>query len=221
MNNRFFFRCGRCLFKFTADSEGYKRPDVPACPVCAREYVECLGATKGVVSLGVPCNDVCVFAEGPDCSCTCGGKNHGSRLLIPVLRGVVDFQSGRFPTLEAARREWESWQARLREVKGKLGAESQARRDLVESLPGVYHSKAWANRHKLFAGICKRIGVAVSGGAALMAAVPLVAGALPADSGELFAWGDKWAHVSPQFRGHQFVIPAVAGISAAHSFSPQ
>lgn len=23
----------------------------------------------------------------------------------------------------------------------------------------------------------------------------------------LFEWGEKWAHVSPQFRGHQFVVP--------------
>lgn len=213
--NRFFFRCPRCLFKFSADVEGFRCPDVRACPVCAREYVECLGATKGVLSLGVPCNDVCGFAEAPTCSCSCGGKNHGSRLLIPVLRGVVDFDTGKFATLEAARREWAAWQAKLSEVKGKLGPESQARRELVESLPGVYQSKAWANRNKLLAGICQRIGIVVSSGAALVATVRA-----PAPTGDLFSWGEKWAHVSPQFRGHQFTVSAVEGISVAFSCSP-
>jgi hypothetical protein len=40
----------------------------------------------------------------------------------------------------------------------------------------------------------------------------------------LFAWGEKWAHVSPQFRGHSFVVPTFGlgppGVGAVH-FSPQ
>lgn len=223
-HNRFFFRCGRCLFRFAADVEGHRRPDVRGCPVCAREYIECLGATKGVLSVGVPCNDKCVFAESPDCSCSCAGKNHGSRLLIPVLRGVVDFDTGKFSTLEAARREWEAWRAKVDGAKAKCGAESQARRLLLEALSGCYHSKAWPNRHKLFGNICKGLGIAVSGAAAVMASAPLRAGALPDDSGELFAWGEKWSHISPEFRGHSFVVPDVdlggGNIVRGVNFSP-
>jgi hypothetical protein len=186
--NRFFFRCARCLFRFTADAEGYRAPDVRACPVCAREHVECMGATKGVVSLGVKCNDICVFAEGPDCSCSCGGVNHGSRLLIPVLRGVVDFDSGKFATLEAARREWERWRAKVDAAKAKCGPESQARYVLTSALPDVYGSKSWVNRHKRFEQICKGLGIVV-GGVAVMASAPLLAADLSGSSaGDLFAW---------------------------------
>lgn len=176
--NRFFFRCGRCLFKFTADTEGFRAPSVPACPVCAREYVECMGATKGVLSLGVKCNDVCVFAEGPDCSCACAGANHGSRLLIPVLKGVVDFQTGRFPTLEAARREWEAWQAKVSALKGGLQDGSQARRHILAMLPTVYASKSWRNRHKEVAAMCAEFGL----GAPVAAPVGELSGVLCASS---------------------------------------
>jgi hypothetical protein len=168
--NRFFFRCPRCLFKFTADVDSYKRPDVEACPVCAREYVECLGATKGVVSWATPCNDVCTYAEGPTCSCSCGGKNHGSRLVIPVVRNVVDFKSGRFPTLEKARVEWERWRAKVEAAKGAaVGPAALVVRDAVRE---AAYSKSWPNRQKLLARACEGLGVALSGVA--LASAPLV-----------------------------------------------
>ncbi len=116
--NRFFFRCGRCFFKFTADVEGYKAPEIGACPVCSNPWVKCLGATKGVLKVGVLCNDKCVFAEGPDCSCSCAGRNHGSRLLVPVIANVVDF-SGRGPSwrrVEEAAAKWAWWCGELVKV---------------------------------------------------------------------------------------------------------
>lgn len=159
--NRFFFRCPRCLFKFTADAEGYKRPHVEACPVCAREYVECLGATKGVLSFGVPCNDVCVFAEAPTCSCSCGGKNHGSRLVVPVVRNVVDFK-GKLPTLEKARVEWEGWRVKVEAAKAAAVSPPAAlvvKRALREAACSV----SWVNRGKLLARACEGLGIALSG----------------------------------------------------------
>lgn len=229
--NRFFFRCGRCLFKFTADREGHTRPHVEACPVCARQYVECLGATKGVLALGVPCNDVCVFAESPTCSCSCGGKNHGSRLVIPVLRGVVDFNTGKFPTLEKARAQWDRWQRLL--TAAKAGATGDGANLLRYALQDIGGSKAWPNREKMLRKVCEKLGVAlpgvvgISSGGRGSSQVEAQNSLSPmARPGDLFAWGDKWAHISPQFRGHQFVTPEVRDasgrvLSPAFSFSPQ
>lgn len=126
--NRFFFRCASCFFRFSADVEGLRAPQVGACVVCGASWVRCLGATKGVLSIGVPCNDVCVFAEGPDCSCSCGGKNHGSRLLVPVVRNVVDFSGRKFPRVDEARIKWEWWQAQLRALETAHPAEVLADR---------------------------------------------------------------------------------------------
>lgn len=112
--NRFFFRCPSCFLKFTADVEGVRRPSVVECPVCTSRHLKCLGSTKGVVRMDVPCNDKCVFAEGPDCSCSCGGANHGSKLLVPVVSGVVDF-SGKGPSwlVETAIKKHRWWTAEM------------------------------------------------------------------------------------------------------------
>lgn len=112
--NRFFYRCSSCFLKFAADAAGSVGPRVESCPVCDERYVKCLGSTRGVVSWRVPCDDRCVYAEGPDCSCSCGGKNHGSRLLVPVLSGVVEF-SGRGPLwmVDDIRAKWQAWRAEL------------------------------------------------------------------------------------------------------------
>lgn len=222
--NRFFFRCPRCLYAFAADAEGHKAPRVESCGCCGASYVKCLGATRGVLSWGVPCNDVCVFASGQDCSCSCGGKNHGSRLLVPVIKNVVDF-SGRLPLLEKARREWSVWSHRIGEAKRVLSEGAEVPGDAVRILErfteGVYESQSWDNRRKRLGELLARLNVKIAAFSPVSSA-PLVAAPLASeDAGELFAWGGKWAGVSPQFRGHAFTVPAVPGVAAAFSFSPQ
>lgn len=115
--NRYFFKCSRCLLRFTGDVEGRNSPNVEACPVCANLRVECLGSTMGRIVMTVPCNDKCVFAIGNDCSCSCGGKNHGSGLLVPVIRGVVDFAGVRLPGLQETAMNYAAYAQRLQSLK--------------------------------------------------------------------------------------------------------
>jgi hypothetical protein len=35
------------------------------------------GAVGKVVVTATPCDARCYYAEGPDCNCSCGGRNHG------------------------------------------------------------------------------------------------------------------------------------------------
>lgn len=95
--NRFFYKCSRCLLKVAIDAE--RQPYFDPCPVCDAHYgvIKFLGATKGVLSMQTKCNDVCTFAEGPNCSCSCAGANHGSRIVVPVLGKVLDLDASRFP----------------------------------------------------------------------------------------------------------------------------
>lgn len=229
MNNRFFFRCSQCLFRFAADVEGLRPPVVGACPVCSNQWVKCLGATKGVLSIGVPCNDKCVFAEGPDCSCSCAGRNHGSRLLVPVIRDVVDFKRS-FPRLDQAARLWSVFNARINEAREVLAArEHTGAADVRAFLRGVQRlleSQSWDHRKRASIDLFIRHGVKRTQFSALSSLAPVSPHApLPVEeTGELFAWGEKWAEVSPQFRGHQFVVPDVdlggGNIVRGVSFSP-
>jgi hypothetical protein len=179
--NRFFFRCPRCLFKFTADAEGFRAPRVESCGVCQFAHVRCLGATKGVLSYATPCNDVCVFAEGPDCSCSCGGRNHGARLVVPVVRNVVEF-TGRLPTLERARALWNAWD--LRVAAARQFAEGDCLRIYERAVREVMESQSWANRQTQFVRIVSRLGLEGGEAAARVAASrmgaasPLVASSL-------------------------------------------
>lgn len=182
--NRFFYRCPKCLFKFTADVDGMRPPTVGDCPVCAWKYIKFLGATRGVLSVGVPCNDKCVFAEGPDCSCSCGGKNHGSKLLIPVVSHVVDFK-GKLPSLERAAAVWADFERREKAARELAGGE--VRRRYLEAVTRIYGSQSWPHRNASFATLCKNL--ALNPPALVSSAVPLavsIAGAA-ASQLELFA----------------------------------
>jgi hypothetical protein len=166
--NRFFFWCPSCFFKFTADAEGLKAPEVGGCPVCDASWVKCLGATRGVLKWDVPCNDKCVFAEGPDCSCSCGGHNHGSRLLVPVVGNVVEF-SGKLPVLEVARLRWEKWKRTQGElVAVAVPADPKAARAWLSMMSKVrgtsqFSPDTWKGREKLVASMRALVAPAAPG----------------------------------------------------------
>lgn len=65
------------------------------------------------------CNELCVSARGPKCSCACGGKNHG----VGLFGGYVTVQTDRGPVPTVSMPESdkaiaiaEEWRARLDEV---------------------------------------------------------------------------------------------------------
>lgn len=119
--NRFFYSCPACLFRFAIDQEGRSSPrSIAGCPVCAGE-LRLLGATQGVLSWKTPCDDRCTHAIGRKCTCSCGGKNHGSKIVVPFISGVVDFSRYPSASLSETAAQWERF---------KLGCES-----LIAALP--------------------------------------------------------------------------------------
>ena len=49
-------------------------------------YIACACGSRGIAKIlqvtivaERACNGVCMGAQGPSCSCSCGGENHGSR----------------------------------------------------------------------------------------------------------------------------------------------
>lgn len=112
--NRYFYQCPTCLLRFTADTDqDYSQPKVGACPVCHQHGITCLGATKGVLSYRTPCDDRCTGATGPDCSCSCGGRHHGSGLLVPTIGNIVDLSYQRIKGITQTRADYERYAEQL------------------------------------------------------------------------------------------------------------
>lgn len=170
--NRFFYKCPRCLFKFATDSSLRWGPSVDACPICQCDRVNCLGATKGILTLATKCNDVCTFASGPNCSCSCAGANHGSRILVPIVGNVVQLDESRFPTARETRREWAAFQSVMDQLK-------------VSGVPSGFHAWEWKDaltrirqggdyriRNTRVAELCKRLGRSVPVASPLVVPAP-------------------------------------------------
>jgi len=97
------------------------------------------------------CNEICQSAQGPKCSCKCGGKHHGLSLYIPTVieSGIVKLEaSNRLKAIEKAMR---------------LGNEYRAAADVaLEAIKRFYgqsftdHSNgAWIANKTLWANIGK------------------------------------------------------------------
>lgn len=146
--NRYFFICGTCLLRFTADCEqDYNQPKVGACPVCQQHGITCLGATKGVLSYKTPCDDRCTMAMGPDCSCSCNGRNHGSQLVVPTIGNVVDLSYQRIKGIAQTRQEYERYAEQLATLPSYATFRIRA-------------SKSYATRMRLIAEKQTRLGIA-------------------------------------------------------------
>lgn len=82
--SRWFYRCGDCLTVFAADSA--KAHDGLLCACGGRSKV--LGKVRRgrlvIDALACPCDGRCTGARGPSCDCSCGGKNHGSGMVVRV-----------------------------------------------------------------------------------------------------------------------------------------
>ena len=89
MSDRYFVRCTTCLAISAVDE--LPDPYTWKCGVCDGG-IEIMGHVERnrlvQTSYVSPCDDRCCFARGPHCDCQCGGKNHGSKLLVRVTRDV-------------------------------------------------------------------------------------------------------------------------------------
>lgn len=83
--NRYFVRCAICLSVAALE----EHPREIQCGLCSAlmEYMGRVERDRLVKDeLRTPCDDRCTFARGPHCDCKCGGKNHGSKLVVTVRR---------------------------------------------------------------------------------------------------------------------------------------
>jgi hypothetical protein len=104
--SRWFVRCTTCLSVSAIDEQ---MPHGTTCGLCAGN-LELMGRVERDRLVRdehlCPCDDRCTSARGPLCSCKCGGKNHGSNVVVHVTR-----DAGPVPTITPAR---DRDQARLR-----------------------------------------------------------------------------------------------------------
>jgi hypothetical protein len=125
---RWYLRCATCLVVVAVETE--KKPGKVACGVCDGE-MDVMGRVEDsrlVTKEGerVPCDDRCVFAQGPKCDCACGSENHGSGMLVAfvVTEGVPKV---------TPQRDGEKARARAEEFKAAL-AKVRAERERVQRL---------------------------------------------------------------------------------------
>ncbi len=107
---KWFLRCRGCLSVMATQAE---RPaSGMRCSAC-EGAIEVMGMVRQQRIVRIedhcPCDDRCTMAAGPHCDCQCGGKNHGSKIVVQV---VVDV--GGIPRItpvnpEKARRVYGEW----------------------------------------------------------------------------------------------------------------
>lgn len=106
--NRFFYICPDCLFHAAAEAEGHRAPPAGQCPVCSQN-MQIQGATRGVLSYQTPCDDRCTMATGRNCTCNCGGRNHGSQIVVPIINKFLDLTHYPQAPLAELRANWQKW----------------------------------------------------------------------------------------------------------------
>ena len=95
MDGRYYYRCRDCLPIAVTDShipptyDKLGRPHYAICAACEGEVMY-LGRVENTSLLlreehRSPCDGRCTSAKGPQCDCICGGKNHGTHLLVKVV----------------------------------------------------------------------------------------------------------------------------------------
>lgn len=129
-------RQGMAVDRDTAH-EAYTRTITATCTGCGAQAV--LHALKGIYNGSEPCDGACMSAIGPNCSCSCGGDNHGAGFISPVgfrAQWVTEADARRIAAAkarEATKRQAE--QDRLR----------AAREALIAQHPALAHLRDYAN----------------------------------------------------------------------------
>jgi hypothetical protein len=88
-----FVRCCDCLSVVAVTAAELPRrvgrDGFPICGACGGP-VELMGQVERARLVSVahlaPCDERCTNARGPSCDCKCGGRNHGSKLVVRVVR---------------------------------------------------------------------------------------------------------------------------------------
>lgn len=91
--NRWYYRCLDCLTVCAAESNHAKIKC--ACGGMCENMGKVSGLRLTMTHLACACDERCTSATGPNCTCSCGGENHGSGRVVEV---VLD--AGPLPVLQ-------------------------------------------------------------------------------------------------------------------------
>lgn len=83
--NRWFVRCRLCLSIAAIEAQSLPKGEMK-CGAC-QGPIEIMGRVDGCTShldTRCKCDARCTNAKGPNCDCSCGGKNHGSGMLTTI-----------------------------------------------------------------------------------------------------------------------------------------
>ena len=93
---RIYYRCRECCLVVAADGGMFAETEC-ACGGVAFDDIGMVGGSGRLESDAVRsvCDDRCTNAQGPECWCQCGGQNHGSKMVVRIIRDV-----GQAPRIE-------------------------------------------------------------------------------------------------------------------------
>lgn len=178
---RFFFKCMDCLSVGASDLESAPRGKME-CGLCGGpiDVMGEVGSGSRLVQRGsaCPCDARCTGALGPHCECQCGGKNHGSNAMVPVLwdRGPIPkvMMRERGEALRIA----EEWRAALDSARGEV--ESLAEKKAINGWLGdTDYRRFWSIKNRILkarglkshAGRMKALGATMAENASLFLSV--------------------------------------------------
>lgn len=118
---RYFVRCLDCLAVVAIDVVAV--PAAMTCGACGGT-VENMGRVQGkrVVfdDRACPCDTRCTSATGPNCDCSCRGKNHGSGVVVDVTIDAGPVPVVQIPTAARAIERATEWRAARDGVRAQL-----------------------------------------------------------------------------------------------------
>ena len=118
---RFFLRCRGCLSIMAVQAD--RPPASMRCAAC-QGAIEIMGQVRyqRIVKMEEhsACDLRCTMASGPSCDCQCGGKNHGSQIMVTVARDVGGIPRLTPPNPEKAIRIHGEWLRALSDTKARI-----------------------------------------------------------------------------------------------------
>lgn len=146
--HRFFARCLRCLTVFAWESESRRAPgtnETPSCPCGSRaEFMgRCARNPMPPAADEVPCDSRCTAARGPNCDCSCGGRNHGKDVLAMIEAGGAVFEIS-----AAAKRRADEYSDALQVIDGRLRELDAKREKDLSHIEKFQRYRLLSARHK-------------------------------------------------------------------------
>ena len=103
-NKLFYYKCLDCLSPVSTDIQS---TDGLICD-CGGDHLtfmgQVMGSNYGIVTEQCKCNEICVHAAGPCCSCQCLGRNHGlGKLAYTQVNKITGKVERRIPCKEQSK----------------------------------------------------------------------------------------------------------------------